>query len=254
MSTNGHTLKEGWQPDLYCDIKSWVHEWDPRTKIISMVIFIFGIVSLNSLMIVLLAFGLAMMTVVSTKIPFSFFLKRVKWVVPFLIFIFVGLLLGRGLENFVDSMYFGTLVSLKALTSIIITILVLGSQPLENFLKGLSQIKVPKTIISVLFLSYRYVYLYREIFLNTHKALISRGFTNKFSVQTLKVYGEVIGAMFIKALDRSEIVFKSMESRGFDGNIPIRASSKKINNKDVLKTTGVVFLTFLLLSLDWGII
>ncbi len=254
MASNGQTIKEGWRPDVYSDMKSWIHIWDTRAKIIGMIVFIFGIVSLNSLSMVLISFGMSLLAVSTTKIPFSFIFSRAKWVLPFLAFIFIGLLLGRGLENLADSMYFGSVVSLKALTSITITILVIGTQSIEEFLKGLARLRVPKTIISILFLSYRYVYLYREVFINTYRAILSRGFDNKFSLQTLKVYGEVIGAMFIKALDRSEIVYKSMESRGFNGSIPINNSLKKLSSMDIFKTTGVVVVTFLLLSLDWGII
>ena len=254
MGLNGHTLPGHLKPDLHGELNSWIHTWDTRTKTIAMVIFIFGIISIDKLNVILLAFSLVMIAALSTRIPPSFMWRRVKWVFPFLIFIFGGLLLGRGFENFQDSLYFASVVSLKALTSILATIMVLGSQSLEEFFKGLSELKVPQTIISVLFLSYRYIFLYQEVFNNTYKALLSRGFENKFSLHTLRVYGEIIGALFVKALDRSGIVFKSMEARGFDGSIPVVSNFDKLQIKDVLKTVAVIMVTAVLLSLDWGVI
>lgn len=254
MGSSGQILNKEWQPDFCSDTRSWMHTWDCRAKIIAMLVFIFGIVSLDSLGLLFITFSLVMLTAASVKIPYQFILKRAKWVIPFLLFIFVGLILGRGIEYFNDSAYFAAVVSLKALTSIVTTILVLGTQPLENFFKSLSELKVPRTIISVLFLSYRYIFLYREVFMNTYRALLSRGFTNTFGKRTLKIYGEIIGALFIKALDRSEIVFKSMENRGFDGYIPIKSADNRLKNKDIFKTAGVIIITFLLLGVDWGVI
>ena len=252
---NSHMTGDAWRPDLYSNLTSWGHAWDTRTKVIALVIFVFGVVSLQSIYALLIAFALVVLAVVSVKIPLSFFIKRVKWVLPFLIFIFVGLILGRGLNHLHDSLYFGGAVSLKALTSITATFLVLGTQSLENFFKGLSQIKLPKVIVSILFLTYRYVYLFRDVFQDTYRALVSRGFCNTFSKQTMKVYGEMTGTLFIKALDRSEIVLKSMEARGFDGSMPLQSpSDRKLNARDMMKTLGVILVTGSLLWLDWGVI
>lgn len=253
MSSKEQTISKNLQPDIYCNLKSWIHNWEVRAKVIAMLVFIFGVVLVDSLNLVVISFFLTVAAVISSKIPLSFFLSRVKWVLPFLIFIFIGLILGRGLENLNDSLYFGSTVSLKALTSIMVTILTVGTQPLEDFFKGLSQLRVPKTIIAILFLSHRYVHLYKEIFNNTYRALLCRGFNNKFSLHTLKVYGEMIGAMFVKALDRSETVYKSMEAKGFDGKVPVGVSTK-LTGKDVLKTFGAFALISLLLCLDWGVV
>ncbi|GEM_PF-717240 len=255
MGSNGHMTGDAWRPDLYSNLSSWGHAWDTRAKIIALVVFVFGVVTLNSIYPLMLSFVLVLLAVVSVKIPLFFLVKRVKWVLPFLIFIFIGLILGRGLGNIHDSLYFGGTVSLKALTSLTATLLVLGTQSLEKFLKGLAQIRLPRVIVSVLFLSYRYIFMFREIVQDTYRALLSRGFSNGFSIQTLRVYGEITGALFIKALDRSEIVLKSMEARGFDGSIPFHSSSERpLDAKDMIKTLGVLMVTGLLLWLDRGVI
>jgi len=255
MGGNGHMTGEVWRPDLYSDLTSWVHLWDTRPKIIALVIFVFGVVSLNSFITVLLSFLSVLVVATSSRIPFLFIVKRVKWVLPFLVFIFVGLILGRGLTSFNDSIYFAGVVSIKALTSITATFLLLGTQSLEDFLKGLSHLRPPQIIISVLFLSYRYIYMFREIFLDTYRSVLSRGFTNKFDKQTLAVYGDITGALFLKALDRSEVILKAMEARGFDGVLPVKSiDGKGIRTKDIIKTLGVISVTALLLWLDWSVV
>jgi len=255
MGSNGQLTGETWQPDLDSGINSWGHAWDTRLKIISLLIFVFGVVSLSSIYTVLASLFLSIISVISARIRLSFLLQRIKGVLPFLVFIYLGLILGRGLEHFYDSLYLGGLVSLKALTSITATLLVLKTQSLEEVFKGLSHLRLPPILVSVLFLSYRYVFMFVEILRDTRRALASRGFSNIFCRQTLKVYGEITGALFVKALDRSEIVLQAMEARGFDGRacLPLPINST-LQVRDLLKTFAVILVMAVLLWIDRSVL
>lgn len=254
MGKIAQSFNVNWQSNNWGDQQSWMHQWDPRVKLISLVLFIFGVVSLNSLSFVLCSLISVLVAILIVKIPWTILVKRITWVIPFLLFIFVGLLINRGFENLQDSLYFASLISLKALTSIMVTTLMVGTLSLEEILRVVAQLKVPQTIVGVLFLSYRYIHLYRDIFLNTRKALVARGFHNQLCLQTLKVYGEVTGALFIKALDRSELVYRSMEARGFDGSIPVGCTYHPLKVQDVLIGLMVVGLITVILAIDRGVV
>ncbi len=250
-SGSHHLTGETWQPVVHVQAFSWVHSWDVRFKIFSLFAFVLGVILLESLVLVLVSLGMVLLVLFSAGIPFIYLFNRVKWIIPFMLFILAGLVLGRGTEHLGDSLYLGGLVGLKALTSLSATFLVMGTQPLNEFLKGLSGLRLPPALVSVLFLSYRYIFLFREVFRDTWRALLSRGFKHELSRQSLKVYGELTGAMFVKALDRSEIVLKSMEARGFDGSLPLGTPGEgKFKATDIVKTAGVIAVALILLYTD----
>jgi len=239
------------QTDLSKGGLSQGHTWDVRLKLIALAIFVFGVIALQSIYSLLLALALVFSTAVIINMRMSFLFNRLKGAAPFLVFIYAGLLLGRGGEHFYDSLQLGGVVSLKALTSIMATLLLLGTQSVEQILKGLSDLRLPPVLITVLFLSYRYLFMFRDIIEDTQRAVASRGFHNVFSMRTLKVYGEICGALFVKALDRSEIVLQSMEARGFEGTKRLRATSEsEIKGKDFLNAAAVLMMVILLLWLD----
>jgi len=251
MGGNSPLTGEAWQPDLFSGSISWGHAWDTRLKIVSLLVFVFSVVALNNLYTLLISWFLVTVAIVTVKIRFSLLFKRIKGVLPFLVFIYVGLILGRGSEHLVDSLYLGGVVSLKALASIMATYLLLGTASIEQVLKGLSSLRVPSVVTAVLFLSYRYLFMFGDIFHDTRRALAARGFNHVFGRKALKVYGEICGALFVKALDRSEIVMQSMEARGFNGSGSFYSSlDTDIQINDVLKTVLVILLVTMLFWLD----
>ncbi len=234
---------------------SWGKQWDSRAKLVSLLVFVMGVIFLDSLLWTGVAFVLAVCALVTAKIPLSYWGERVRWVFPFLLFVFLGLLLGRGVEHLGDSAYLGGTVSFKALASLTATVLVLGTQPVEEYFRALSQMRLPPVLVTVLLLSYRYTFLFREMVSDTFRGLYSRGFEPRLDVHTLKIYGETVGILFLKALDRSEVVLKSMEARGFDGGVPFQGSSKpKLGIKDLGKTLAVFLVVGCLIWMDRGVL
>lgn len=81
----------------YYNANSWVHKLDPRTKIIGIITLIIALFLLNDIYALLIAFGIVVALVLSTKVPISKFIKSLKMVTVLLfVTIIFQVLLNQG--------------------------------------------------------------------------------------------------------------------------------------------------------------
>ncbi|MCD4668943.1 MAG: cobalt ECF transporter T component CbiQ [Actinomycetia bacterium] len=126
-------------------------------------------------------------------------------------------------------------VLIKAFLSILITASLMLSTDEKELLYGLRKIKVPKIIVSIMFLMYRYIFLIREESKTGQMAINSRIFRRSYYTVNKKLT-YLIGNMIIKSFDRAENIYKSMESRGFTGEFHIYKKTEKAS------AAGIAFL------------
>lgn len=73
----------------YYHANSWLHRLDPRTKLVSMFGLMIGVFLIRNIYVLLGLFGLAMILVLSSKVPVIKYLNSIKMVASLLIFTFV---------------------------------------------------------------------------------------------------------------------------------------------------------------------
>lgn len=132
----------------------------------------------------------------------------------------------------------------------IITI-VLDSQSLDQFMNGLAGLKIPSVMITVLILSYRYVFLFLDDIQKMQTAAKSRFFNGGVRIRSLKVYGQLTGMLLIRSLDRADRMYQAMASRGFDGRLRFK-ESQKITRVDLFKTSFASIIIILLVVIEKG--
>lgn len=238
-----------WKTVNHDCLKSWARQWEPRAKIAGTVLFILGIISLDTPFLLLIAFAGMVALALSAGLPPGFLASRLAIILPFLILMSVPLVLGAGWPPDVDRALFASLIALKALTSMTAMVILLNTQPLQEFLDGLAYMKIPPLLVTLLFLAYRYVFLFFEELKKTQRALRSRFFQAGLNRHALSVYGELSGGMFIKSLDRSENVYRAMASRCFNGRLPVLCS-RFVTRVDIGKSALLVAAAALLIVLE----
>jgi energy-coupling factor transporter transmembrane protein EcfT len=88
---------------------------------------------------------------------------------------------------------------------------------------------------------YRYTFLIVEESRTGQMAIKSRVF-KRYSYGTInKKLVHLMSNLFIKSVDRAENIYKSMESRGFNGSFYIMESKKK------MKVSNIIILLFFIL-------
>ncbi|UJL45252.1 cobalt ECF transporter T component CbiQ [Virgibacillus sp. NKC19-16] len=232
------------------EISQWALDWEPRAKLVAGLFFIFGVISLTTTAIATIAYVTSFMIVVFMRIPLTLLFKRYLIITPFLLLMTVPLLFGQGF--FVsDNLAFATLILIKAFTSMNVITIILDSQSLDQFMNSLADLKVPPLLITVLILSYRYVFLFLDDIQKMQIAMKSRFFNGGLSIRALKVYGQLIGTLIIRSMDRAERMYEAMASRCFNGKLRFE-KSPKMTQWDFFKTAAAVVIIVGLIIVERG--
>ncbi len=170
----------------------------------------------------------------SARLPLCRVVQQLILLLPFITFFAVSLLFGGGFPPSPARVEVMLLLILKAVCTLFLLFMIVLTQPAQLLLNGVGHMNLPDKLVSVLFLSWRYVFLFWEKLSQTYKALRSRLFQGGLNVRAYKTYGEIFGGLFVKSIDGSERVYKAMISRGYTGRSVV-AESQKITALDVIK-------------------
>ena len=159
------------------------------------------------------------------------------------------LLFGGGFPIEESRVTFASLIVLKAVTAMTIMTILLTTQTIDQFVRSLAELKIPPIIITILLLSYRYVFLFFEDIQRMQVALKSRFFSGKITWRNLNTYGQLTGALLLRSLDRADKVYNAMRARCFDGNYKYTQKSS-ITKYDVLKSSTVIMLVTIIIIIE----
>ena len=237
--------------DKHSDLDSPIHRIDARARLIAAFSAIVIIVSepqgnlLPFIFYGVVIFGL---TAIS-KIPPGYILKRCLIVSPFIIIAAVsyplsltGTNTNEAGELLTEGIRTGLTIFLKAFCALLLLILLTSTGRFHRLLAGLRMLGMPRLLGVISALMYRYVFILHDEFLRTTRARDSRT-PGKIRINRFRVYGNQAAMIFIRSLDRSQIVYHSMLSRGFSGEFPDMSKST-LRTRDVVMTGLFVSLLF----------
>lgn len=230
-------------------IAPWALTWEARAKLVAVIIFIFGVVSLKTPTVAIVAFSVAILGSLAMGVSFMLLLKRYLIILPFLLLMTIPLVVGGGLPVEMDRVSFAGLIFLKAITCMTVMTILLHTQTIDEFMDSLAHLKVPPIIITILLLSYRYVFLFFDDIQKMQLAARSRFFSGGITIRNLKVYGQLTGGLLVKSLDRAENVYNAMTARCFNGTIR-HGQKRQINCWDVTKTLIPLIVIALLITFE----
>lgn len=127
-----------------------------------------------------------------------------------------GLVITNGWLMFTGVILRG-LLSMQALLLLIRTIGFIG------IVRGLGRLGIPKFLLTQLIMVFRYIRVLIEEALTMKRARDARSFGRKHL--SIKMWGVLIGQLFLRSVDRAERVHRAMLSRGFNGEMPLGFSS-----------------------------
>lgn len=149
---------------------------------------------------------------------------------------FGGVTITQGWLLFIGIVVRG-LLSMQALLILIRSIGFIG------IVRNLARLGVPKFLVTQLLLVFRYIRVLIDEGLTMKAARDSRSYGNgKLSI---KLWGVLIGQLFLRSVDRAERVHRAMLSRGFTGEMPFNyadMSKWRWNSTMYLIGWSVVFL------------
>ena len=219
-----------------------LHRIDSSIKIIVTIIYVIKVLSMKQFTISDIACIVLYPLILFKlgKVPVKFIFKKVLFVLP----IIIGL---SAINLIIDfsylEIYFSVLLIFKCTFALVGALLLIATTGINNLAFGLKKLKIPNILIMQILMLHRYIILMMEECYRVKSAYELRTLGEKS--MTMKDYGQIIGQMLLKTIDRSEKVYEAMKLRGFEGDLYIN-NNKRAGCIDYLYLiTWAVILIFL---------
>ncbi len=244
-------------------IDSPVHRLDPRVKLLSLVSIIFCAVSLENAVFFGILLVLLMVLVLLSRIPLKLYLVRVSFIplfsliialpIPFIVsgnpLTFIHVYGFTYLTVSFEGLYRAIVFVLRVWVASGVAILLISTTKFSSLAVALRKLGVPEIFTSLLLITYRYIFLFAGEALSMVQARNMRSFGKESVLQRIRVVGQMIGSLFIRAYERGEQVYYAMLSRGYTGKIG-SYWSQKMKKKDAAFLALVLALVLSLIFVD----
>jgi cobalt/nickel transport system permease protein len=196
--------------DRYSRIRSPVHGISAAMKLFVAIVFICtAVVSpLRAWWIFLAVWGVLLAVTKIGKLPWRFVLWRLLLLEPFALGVAAMALFQKdGLTVFIG-------IFVKSTTTLLVVILLSNTTPFSELHGVLRRAGVPSLLITILALTYRYLFILIDESERITRARISRTFLpNRTSAWMSGA--SLVGQLFVRSTERAERVFAAMASRGW---------------------------------------
>jgi cobalt/nickel transport system permease protein len=206
---------------------SFVQRFDPRWKLASLLIAALGIAWLRSLGPALAALAGAMLLVALARTPWRWYLRRLGTATVMYALFLIWLPLAPEAGDAAIDFGFLTVsltgvlrllvLSAKLAGMISLMLVLLATTPLPDTFKAARALGLPRLLVLLMLLTYRYVFLLIEEFARLRIALRVRGFRNRADLHSYRTIGQVSGTLLVRSQERADRVGQAMRCRGFDG-------------------------------------
>ena len=237
--------------DPYHKHDSLIHTLDARVKFVLTLAFILttALTPIGAWPIYIMLFALIMAVVILSELGVGFVLKRAVLALPFAfaalpvifthgndpwITFLIGswelTVYGSGVERFLS-------IALKSWISVQAAIVLASSTPFPELLAAMRAVKVPRLLVGIFSLMWRYLFVLADEAIRLIRARSSRsGHSDLADLKPggkltwrARVAGGMAGNLFLRAFERSDRIYVAMLSRGYDGEVratPLQPLSK----------------------------
>ncbi len=255
--------------DSRAHINSPFHNWDPRIRIVSLVVFIFCAASITRVPVACLALLLAVLASGIARIPFARSLGRLRamsvFLGMFLVVMPVTVPLRTGdtlyVFNHFQFIHFNgrgfllaLTISLKALAIALMTEPLLATSKLSVTVQALASLKVPQTACQMILLAHRYIFVFQNESVRMRTGMKARGFRARTDVETLRAVGNFLGMLLVRSFGRTQKVYDAMLARGYTGKLQ-REVEFKTRRTDWAKGAFwiLIGITLLIMDMIWKV-
>lgn len=215
--------------------RSLLHTWDPRFKIVAILVFSFLVVSLQQPEYVVAALVVAIITVSIGKISWSRSLRRILAMNGFLVMFLIvmpmtavvhpgdNLIVFGGFDDWplnLRGLDLALVIVGKAWTVALLMEPLLATAPLGATLEGLSRLGLPNRIGELLLIAHRYIHVFFGELQRMRSGMDARAFRPAHRFDTLTDFGNFVGMLLVRSFERTHRVYDAMQARGYAGELP----------------------------------
>ncbi len=215
--------------DRHANVASPIQRWDPRLKIFSLLVFVFGVALLKTMPMAVTALVVAVLVLRLAALPFHFVRHGLEaagiFLLPFFFimpFSYPGEpafhVLGMGFAW--EGLRFAFLIFIKAITIILGSFIMFGTARFDVSMIALQRLKCPAMLVQMVLFTYRYIYVFMEEMKTLSVSMRVRGFVPKTNLRTMSILGGFVGTLLVRSFERTERVYNAMLSKGYNGTFP----------------------------------
>lgn len=240
---------------------SFLSRMDPRWKLAALLFASSACTLLHSVGPAMLALAGALLCAVWARLPQGWYFRRMTTAMVFFAFFLIWLpfVIEEGHEvlslGWLQISLTGSarLFRLSATLSAMLTyvLVLLATTPLPSIAKAASALWMPRPLVLLVLLTYRYAFLLLDELGRLRIALRVRGFRNRANLHSYRTIGQVAGTLLVRSHERSERVAQAMLARGFDGQFH-SLEEFAWAGKDVLVFAALVAYALMLIAWDWS--
>jgi len=212
--------------EIFVSENSLINKLDPRTRVISAVVFALVVALSSEFSTLFTAFILALFFIGLSGLHLQTVVKRVA-VVNIFIFLFWAVLpfTFKGTAMFSigpfsvsqQGVLLAAKITLKSNAILLCFIAFVAAIPLGLLGHAMGRLRVPKKMVQLLLLTYRYLFVIEQEYQRLLTAARVRCFHAKTKLHTYKTYAFIVGMLFVRASEQAERVHQAMRCRGFSG-------------------------------------
>jgi len=212
--------------EAFSEGNSRLHRFDPRVKLCLALAYAFLVALSDSILVSCVALVLGIVLVSIAGLKAGLILKRIRILLLFIVLLWITLPLGvpgtivftlGSLHISAEGIRQALTISLKATAVVILIIALLGTSSVFSLVHALSHFHVPKKLLYLFFLSYRYVHVIGVEYYRLRAAMRVRAFNPGTNMHTLRSYGYLVGMLLVRSFERSDRIYHAMLCRGFQG-------------------------------------
>jgi cobalt/nickel transport system permease protein len=243
--------------ELYAHRRSVLHCWDARWKTASLAILTLAFVVLERLPTAAIGTVAALGLLLAGRLPARVLFARLgaaqALLLPCLLvlpFTFTGEPFTVGSVRISgEGLRVAGLLYLRALAVLALAIAVVYSTPMVLLLRALQSLRLPRVLVEISLLTYRYLFSLWWELTRMRWALATRGFGQRGAGSSYRPLAGVLGVSLVRSVERTERIQQAMRCRGFAGRLRT-LQQFEAGPADWLKSAACVLFAVGLVCLD----
>lgn len=220
-----HSLSS-WKGQALKHDSGLIDSLDARLRVLFSALFSLLVVSSQHFLPLLLALVSALLLAVIARLNLRRTLRRVLAMDLFIVFLLLllpfttpgtPLFVWQGLTASVEGLQHALLIALKANSTLLCLLALLGTLSASELGHALARLKVPEKLVHLLLFTVRYLEVIGQEYKRMRRAMQARAFVMGANRHTWRAIGYLVGMLLVRSLERSERIQAAMKCRGFSG-------------------------------------
>ncbi|MCW6036549.1 cobalt ECF transporter T component CbiQ [Spirulina subsalsa FACHB-351] len=211
--------------DRYAHLKSPVHRWQHPPKLLGLLSLIFTFAGVERLQLLPLMVGVTAGLYALSRLPFSFLWGHLRYPGLFIAGVVVFLPLVQGETVIVqwgavavrwEGCLTVVLIVTRFVCIVTVSLVLFGTAPFVSSLKAMRSLGLPKLLVDMALLTYRYLEELAEMRLRMQRAMTLRGFRgDRLTKRNLERLADLVGTLLVRSYEQSQRVYQAMILRGY---------------------------------------